>query len=173
VAKVKTKHEQKVALFIEYYLTNGHNIAAAYVSAGWKASTTQVASTEGAKILKKPDVARTIAQRLAEALEKAKCTTDEVLLSAARQIKFDPRKLVDENDAPKKLKDLDEDTALALEVVEFKGVKVRVNRGAAREQYMKHLGLFEKDNRQKPAAVVHMPGVKSVRFEPLRGRKPA
>jgi hypothetical protein len=33
---------------------------------------------------------------------------------------------------------------------------------------MKHLGLFKKDNQQKPAGtVVHPPGVRTVVFEPI------
>jgi hypothetical protein len=62
------------------------------------------------------------------------------------------------------LHQLDEDTALALSAeLEMNGVKVKVDRGAAREQLMKHLGLFKKDNSQKPAGVVvHQPGVRTV-----------
>jgi hypothetical protein len=38
---------------------------------------------------------------------------------------------------------------------------------APREQLMKHLGLFEKDNRQQPpGAVVHPPGVR-IEFTPI------
>ena len=52
------------------------------------------------------------------------------------------------------------------------GVKVRMNRSAAREQLMKHLGLFKQDNQQKPAgAVVHAPGVSTVVFEPIPPRR--
>jgi hypothetical protein len=40
-------------------------------------------------------------------------------------------------------------------------------RSAPREQLMKHLGLFEKDNRQQPpGAVVHPPGVR-IEFTPI------
>ena len=64
--------------------------------------------------------------------------------TAARVIRFDPRKLVDENGYLKKLKELDDATALALHSVDFDGdviSEVRVDKTAARQQLMKHLGL--------------------------------
>jgi phage terminase small subunit len=102
-------------------------------------------------------------------MNKAKLKSDEVILSAARQIRFDPRKLVDEKGKVKALHELDEDTALALSVeAEIEGVKVKVDRNGAQERLMKHLGLFKKDNQQKPAGVVvHPPGVRTVVFEPI------
>jgi hypothetical protein len=50
-------------------------------------------------------------------------------------IRFDPRKLVDENGNLKKLKELDDATALALHSVDFDGnviSKVRVDKSTAR-----------------------------------------
>ena len=41
---------------------------------------------------------------------------------------------------------------------------------AAREQLMKHLGMFERDNTQKPSVginVVHVEGFRSVEFDPI------
>ena len=39
---------------------------------------------------------------------------------------------------------------------------------AAREQAMKHFGLYERDNSQKPPRlVVHAPGEKPLPFEPI------
>jgi hypothetical protein len=41
------------------------------------------------------------------------------------------------------------------------------DKNVAREQLMKHLGLFEKDNRQQPpGAVVHPPGAR-IEFTPI------
>lgn len=90
--------------------------------------------------------------------------------TAARVIRFDPRKLVDENGNPKMLHELDEATRLALHVeIDGEGnVKYRSpDKNQAREQLMKHLGLFEKDNRQQPpGAVVHPPGAR-IEFTPI------
>jgi hypothetical protein len=44
------------------------------------------------------------------------------------------------------------------------------DKNVAREQLMKHLGLFEKDNRQQPpGAVVHPPGAR-IEFTPIPRR---
>jgi hypothetical protein len=79
-------------------------------------------------------------------------------VSAARMIRFDPRELLKANGKAKGLHALDEETALALTSIEVEGLKVRVDRGTAREQLMKHLGLFKEDNSQKPGVEVHVPG---------------
>jgi Terminase small subunit len=120
---------------------------------------------------RKAHIAALIKERTQKRLEAAKLEADEVILSAARVLRFDPRKLVDEKGKPKKLHELDDATALALHSVELdgKGIrKVRVDKSTAREQLMKHLGLFEKDNRQQPpGAVVLPPGLRTIEFEPI------
>jgi phage terminase small subunit len=122
------------------------------------------------RMLRKAHIAALIKERTQKRLDAAKLAADELILSAARVIRFDPRKLVDEKGKPKMLHELDEATALALTSVDFDGnviSKVRVDKTAAREQLMKHLGLFEKDNRQQPlGAVVHPPGTR-IEFTPI------
>lgn len=109
-----------------------------------------------------------LARRQVAALEKAKIEADEVILSAARQIRFDPRKLVNGRGKPKGLHTLDDDTALAISAVEIGDLKVRVDRGTAREQLMKHMGLFKEDNAQQaPGTLVHAPGMRTVVFAPI------
>jgi hypothetical protein len=102
--------------------------------------------------------------------EAAKLEADEVILAAARVIRFDPRNLVDGKGRRKELHELDEATRLALHVeIDGEGnVKYRSpDKNQAREQLMKHLGLFEKDNRQQPpGAVVHPPGAR-IEFTPI------
>lgn len=44
--------------------------------------------------------------------------------------------------------------------------KVRVDKSTAREQLMKHLGLFKEDNEQKPNVEVHAPGAR-IEFTPI------
>jgi hypothetical protein len=105
------------------------------------------------------------------------------MASVARDIRFDPAKLVHEDGTPKRLRELDENTRLALrgyeyeETVSGKGKNRKIVRRfkakfpektAAREQAMKHLGLFKGDNQQKPAGVqVHVEGYRSVEFDPI------
>jgi hypothetical protein len=66
------------------------------------------------------------------------------------------------NGKPKGLHELDAETALALTPIEVEGLKVRVDRGTARKQLMKHLGLFKENNSQQPGVEVHVPGVRKV-----------
>jgi phage terminase small subunit len=88
------------------------------------------------------------------------------MASIARDIRFDPARLVHEDGRPKQLHELDPDTRLALRGFKMEPVKRRAGKGrqvigykvewkfpekiAAREQAMKHLGLYERDNKQKP-----------------------
>jgi hypothetical protein len=88
----------------------------------------------------------------------------------ARVLRFDPARLFHADGTRKELHEIDEPTRLALHV-ELDGegnVKYRSpDKKAAREQLMKHLGLFEKDNRQQPpGAVVHPPGTR-IEFTPI------
>jgi phage terminase small subunit len=155
-------------LWVEAMIANGGNQTQAAITAGHKPG--EAARRAGIRYAQDPMVASMLEERRAEVVTKAKLESDEVILSAARQIRFDPRKLVDEKGKVKAWHELDEDTALALSVeAEIEGVKVKVDRGGAQERLMKHLGLFKKDNQQKPAGVVvHKPGVRTVVFvEPL------
>lgn len=140
------------AIFIEKMVELRGNITQSAIAAGFSQKT---ASQQGHRLLKDVRVSKEVARRRAEAIELAKCDANETLISAARVIRFDPRKLVrkDEKGKPQRLAlhELDDDTALALETVEVDGMKVRVDRSSARAQLMKHHGLFEKDNKQLPA----------------------
>jgi phage terminase small subunit len=150
-------------------IANGGNQTQAAITAGHKPG--EAARRAGIRYAQDPVAACMLEERWAEVVSKAKLTSDEVILSAVRQIRFDPRKLVDENGKVKSLRELDEETALALDVVGMNGITIRMNRSAAREQLMKHLGLFKQDNAQKPGVVVHKEGVRTVFFEPIPPRR--
>ena len=97
-------------------------------------------------------------------LSKLELTTESVLRSLAQAVHFDPRKLYDEHGNLKPITELDDDTAMALSGVEvmeeFAGrgekrelmgytKKVKwLDKNAARDQAMKHLGMFREDNNQ-------------------------
>jgi hypothetical protein len=74
--------------------------------------------------------------------------------SLARDLRFDPARMLGENGEMLPLRDMPEDVRRALRGFEYdaKGrPKVRFpEQTAAREQAMKHFGLYEKDNNQKP-----------------------
>lgn len=169
--------EQKHALFVEAYVTNGGNATQAAIKAGYSAKT---AGPAGARLLKLVNVANAVKTRqisaLAAAKEKTDLTAIEVLNSLARDLRFDPAKLF-YTDGPDKGKfkpvwEMDEDTRLALRGVEFDEITVgsgdektvigrtakvkQPEKTAAREQGMKHFGLYKEDNDQKPAAQLNV-----------------
>lgn len=162
-SKVKAGNTQEDAanrrkLFIEAYLTNGGNASQAAIAAGYSPHT---AGVTGSRLLKHAEVLAQLQQRRNALLSKLELTTESVLKSLSQAVHFDPRKLYDASGGLKPIHDLDEDTAMALsgfEVTEEKDrgkvvgftKKVKwLDKNAAREQAMKHLGLYEQDNKQR------------------------
>lgn len=162
-SKVKAGNTQEDAanrrkLFIEAYLTNGGNASQAAIAAGYSPHT---AGVTGSRLLKHAEVLAQLQQRRNALLSKLELTTESVLKSLAQAVHFDPRKLYDASGGLKPIHDLDEDTAMALsgfEVTEEKDrgkvvgftKKVKwLDKNTAREQAMKHLGLFKADNMQR------------------------
>lgn len=189
MAVTTTKAESRAAkevFFVNAYLSNGCNGAQAYRDAGFRAKNANVAAVEACKMLRKDSVVELIEARRAEDLAASKATADEVLQSATRVLRFDPRKLYRPDGSLKPMHELDADTADALagvEVVEMAGgmeinlpsggddgeggseggvrhvpmytKKVKwLDKNTARDQLMKHHGLYEVDNRQKAPRTV-------------------
>lgn len=89
----------------------------------------------------------------------------------ARTLRFDPRKLYNDDGSMKSIKDLDDATAACLtgiEVVIQKGTendetplyvkKVKwEGKAVARDQAMRVFGMFEKDNKQKASDLEGLP----------------
>lgn len=162
--------------FIEAYLTNGGNASQAAVAAGFSEKT---AGAAGSRLLKHVEVSTQIQQRRAKLAEKYELTTESVIRSLAQAVHFDPRKMFREDGSLKPIHELDDDTAAALagfEVTEEKGSgddrgkvigytkKVKwLDKNTAREQAMKHLGLYLEDNKQKsPLEGISREALKSV-----------
>lgn len=158
----KVSVEQRRALFIEAFLSNGENATQAALAAGFSASS---AASQGSRLLKNDKVSQEIARRRSEVLESAELTTEGVLRSLRQALFFDPRKLYREDGSLKPITELDDDTAQALsgfEVLEeyagrgedraLAGFTKKVkwlDKNAAREQAAKVLGLYARDNHQK------------------------
>ncbi len=161
----KAAAADKRRLFVEAFCTNGGNATKAAITAGYSAKT---ARAQGSRLLTDVNVAEAVAKRRAEVLakaqEKTQLTADEVLESLARDIRFDPAKMLDEHGNLKPISEMDEDTRLALRgmehYAEFAGrgedraqigttAKVKFpEKTAAREQAMKHFGLYKANNDQ-------------------------
>jgi phage terminase small subunit len=179
---------ERSRLFVEAYVTNGGNATEAAKTAGFAPRSAHVA---GSRLIKGAKVAAAIKERQAAALASAQRLTDltaiEVLESLARDIRFDPAKLYREDGSLKPIHEMDEDTRLALRGAEIDEIalgcgdertvvghttKVKFpEKTSAREQGMKHFGLYDKDKDRPAELHVHLPGVKSIKFEPLSGRR--
>jgi len=147
--------------FIQAYIANGGNGTQAAITAGF---SPKAADTRACQLMQDVRVTSALAKRQAELQAKYALTADDVIKSLAQTMYFDPRKLYREDGSLKSVNELDDDTAMALaqiEVVEMAGEagakhvpiytkKVKwLDKNTAREQAMKHLGLFEQDNAQK------------------------
>ena len=145
-------------LFVEAYIANGGNATKAALSAGFSAKT---AGSQGHDLLKHPEIVLKLQERRQSLASSYELTSEAVIKSLAQAVYFDPRKLYDEHGNLKPIQDLDDDTAAAisgLEVSEIRndGVvightkKVKwLDKNTARDQAMKHLGLFGEDNKQR------------------------
>jgi len=146
--------------FVEAYITNGGNATQAALTAGFAPKS---AYSQGHNLLKHHETIRMLEERRKNLAQKYELTTENVLKSLAQAVHFDPRRLYNADGSLKPVHELDEDTAMALsgfEVIEMGarkdedapiGVTKKVkwlDKNAARDQAMKHLGLFEKDNSQ-------------------------
>lgn len=190
MTKRVSKAKAKVAMFIEAYCDDPkRNGTKAAVKAGYAKKSARFTAS---KLIADPNISQQIQRRLDELLEKARektqLTAEEVMRSLARDIRFDPAKMLGKDGQLLPIAEMDEDTRLALRgmehFAEFQGsgedrehvgttTKVKFpEKTAAREQGMKHFGLYEMDNKQKPPAVL-MPGVRTVKFQPITGRKQA
>lgn len=142
------------AKFVEALIVNGENITKAGVAAGFSPKT---AASQGSRLLKDVKTQELLRRRRAELQVKLELTTENVLRSLAQAVHFDPRKLFKKDGTALLPHELDDDTAAAVNGMEVEilggkviGMKVKaVEKNAARDQAMKHLGLFKADNVQR------------------------
>jgi phage terminase small subunit len=172
--QAKASVEQKIALWVEAMLSNGGNATQAAVAAGYKPGS--AAEKAGYRMSKNVRVSDILAKRRAEVLvvveESTGLSVARTLKEVARLAYFDPRKLFDSEGRLIPMTELDDDTAAAvasIEVVEeFESVdgkrvpagllkKIKIaDKNSALDKAMKHLGLYEADNGQKPEPVVNV-----------------
>lgn len=193
----KAEARKRRALFVEAMAENGGNATQAAITAGYSRKT---AKQQGSRLLSDVNVAKAIEERRAEALADAQEETGvsikRTLQELARIAYFDPASLFGTDGKLLAVRDMPEGTRAALAKIKIKrlagGMKVDLSgegaalehvpeemvelsiwdKNSAIEKAMKHLGLFERDNEQKPPAVL-MPGVRTAKFEPFKGRKAA
>lgn len=142
--------------FVAEYLID-LNATQAAIRAGYSART---ASETGYENLRKPQIAAELARRSKKAATKYELSADLVIRTIVQELTFDPAKLYDAEGRLLPITELPEDVRMALTSVEFeqhgsKDAPVFVSkvkwaqRQGAREQAMKHIGMFLEDNKQK------------------------
>lgn len=141
--------------FVEAYIANGGNGRQAAITAGFSART---ATQQASRLLTDVNVQAQIRERRSQLLQKLELNTEGVLRNLAQAVYFDPRKLFKADGTALLPHELDDDTAAALSGVEFEvGANGKVvsakykaaEKNGARDQAMKHLGLFKADNTQR------------------------
>jgi len=125
------------------------------------------------ELLKNPKIAARIEELRSAAAEKAVLTESRVLEEAARIGLCDSRKLFNEDGALKAIHELDADVASAIAAVEVEELfenngegrehvgrvkKIKMwDKNSALEQLFKHLGMYEKDNKQRAGMFENVP----------------
>lgn len=153
-------------LFIEAYIANGGDGAKAARSAGYAASG---AGRRAVDLLRRPNVVKALAARREKLARKYELTSESVIAELARIVHADPRRLFGADGKLLPMQDWPDDMAAVVASVEtdelFDGQgagrkfigytkKVRFwDKNSAIEKAMKHLGLYEVDNRQKASAL--------------------
>lgn len=145
-------------LFANAFIANGGNATEAAKSAGYSPAT---AYSQGHRLLKDAEVQRQVSSATEKIAKKYELNAEMVVKSIVQEITFDPAKLYREDGSLKDITELDEDTRASLAGVEFategsakdgftfvRKLKWAPKQGA-REQAMKHLGMFSADNTQK------------------------
>lgn len=140
------------AEFVRLYLLTGSASQAAREAGYSKAS----AGSIGYQLLRHPKIRAVLRGRQRKRAAMADLQASTVLKQAQRMAFADPRLYVDENGDPIPLQDLSDEAAAALQGLEIEylangqpRVKYKlVDKGAAVDRVMRHLGLFEADNTQ-------------------------
>lgn len=166
------------ARFVEAFIANGGNGTQAAIAAGFSEHS---AAQQASRLLKDAKVSEEVASRAEKVAAKYELTTDLVIRSIVQELTFDPAKLYDEHGQLVPVPDLPEDIRMALTSLETEQLgspdapvfvrKVKwAQRQGAREQAMKHLGMFGEDNQQRnPLAGVSRDTLKQI-VERLGGR---
>jgi len=160
---------ERERLFIEAYIANGGDGAKAARAAGYASSG---AKARAQTLLKRPNVVKSLAERRAKLARKFELTSEAVIAELSKIVHADPRRLFGDDNKMLPMQDWPDDMAAVVASVEtdelFEGngkdrkfigytKKVRFwDKNSAIEKAMKHLGLYEKDNRQKASALAEV-----------------
>lgn len=173
----RTSMAERKRLFVEAMIQTSGNKRQSAIAAGY--SDGRAADKAGERLSQDVAVQEAIQLRrsevLAAAQDESEVTVKEVLRGLARDLRFDPKKLYGDDGKMKGVHELDEDTRRAL-----RGWKINAagfpefkypEQTSVREQAMKHLGMFERDNGQKAAPTVMVGNLTvALSFDKVRAR---
>ena len=137
--------------FVEEYLVD-LNATQAYIRAGYMARG-NAAEVNAARLLRNAQVTAAIAAQRAKLSEAAQVETVQVVKELARIALSDVRKVFNEDGSVMHPREFDDATAAAVASIEFDpegGFKIKLwDKNSAADKLMKHLGGYERDNKQK------------------------
>jgi phage terminase small subunit len=142
---------QRYEHFVRAYIGNGHNATQAALAAGYSEST---AASQGARLLKNVHVRRILKKLESESNKVAGLEAGSVKTELARIVFFNIKSIFDEAGRLIPIHKLPAEVTAGIGSMKFdKGGQIREvrawDKGAGIERAMKHLGLFERDNKQQ------------------------
>ena len=195
----KAEAAKRKALFVEAYVSNGGNATQAAITAGYsEKSARRIGTRLSTDVHISAEIEKRRAQVIAQAEETTGLTVSGVLRELAGIVHSDLRGAFDPDTgallAPNQWPDGVARSIASVKVVEMAGgmkvggegdgeggpalqhvpmytKEVKLwDKNSAIDKAMKHLGLYEADNEQKPTTTVLVPGARTVKFEPFKGR---
>jgi phage terminase small subunit len=155
------KLTDKQKRFCQEYLID-LNATQAAIRSGYSEKTANVI---GAENLSKPYLQAHIAELRAEIQERNNMTIDELVMTLANMSRFDLAECYDKDGKLKSIHDIPKEHRMAIGGIEtleqnFEGVKIGqvqklkiLDRNAAIDKLMRHLGGYETDNKQKTSKI--------------------
>lgn len=138
----------KQAMFVMEYLID-LNATQAAIRAGYAPRS---ASTEGARLLANDKVQAYIDDLMDARAHRMLISQDKVVRELARVALFDPHQVYDEEGRLRPIRDMPADIRAAISSIKHLSdgsIEVKFwDKNSAIDKLMKHMGLFEKDNRQ-------------------------
>lgn len=160
--KSRTILNAKQKRFSEEYVVDS-NATQAAIRAGYSKKT---AKEQGSRLLTKVHVKDYISKLQEQILERSKMNIDECVQRLTAMARYDILDLYDENGAFKDIKDIPDETRMAIESIDSDDIKIegmvigttkKIKLSSRREnikELLKYLGGYEKDNQQKAEIVM-------------------
>lgn len=142
-AEARRKH------FVEAYVGNGGNGTMAAKAVGFSARS---AHTTAHRLLKDVDIVSAVRQRRSALQAKYELTAEDAIQKLAQMVYFDPAVLYDEQNELKPISLWPPGAASCVQIESSPGGPMKVKALTSHDPLiaaLKHLGMFEKDNRQR------------------------